>query len=292
VVPIGRPMSNIEIYILDEQLQPVPVGVAGELHIGGVGLARGYLNRADLTEQKFIPDPFRHGTPARLYKTGDRARYLPDGNIEFLGRMDQQVKVRGFRIELGEIETVLLQSPLVRECAVLAREDVAGDKRLVAYVVPRQGCDLSPAELRSFLREKLPEYMVPAHVVMLQALPLTPNGKVDRQALPAPRRRSPELGEEFAPPHTRIEEVLASIWCQILGVDTLGTNENFFEAGGHSLLATQLVSRIRDAFQVELPLRTIFESPTIAELATKIEALFPDPSPGADIPGELQNWMN
>jgi acyl carrier protein len=269
-------MSNVQVYVLDAELQPVPVGVPGELHIGGVGLARGYLNRPELTEQRFIRSPFSGDLEARLYKTGDLVRYLSDGNIEFLGRMDQQVKVRGFRIELGEIEIALAQSPLVDSCAVLAREDLPGDKRLVAYVVPARGSEVNPGDLRSFLRESLPEYMVPSNFVALESLPLTPNGKVDRKALPPPRRRRAELRDDLMPPRNRIEQVLVTIWSQILGIDKLALDDNFFEVGGHSLLATQLVSRLRDAFQVELPLRTIFEAPTIAELAPRVGAMVPD----------------
>ncbi|MGB8690508.1 MAG: amino acid adenylation domain-containing protein [Microcoleus sp.] len=270
IIPIGRPIANTQLYILDSDLQPVPIGVPGELHIGGIGLARGYLNRPDLTDEKFIPNPFSNEPGSRLYKTGDLARYLPDGNIEYLGRIDNQVKIRGFRIELGEIEAVLSQHPDVRETVVIARKNVTGDKQLVAYVVCHQQPSPAISDLRRFLKEKLPEYMVPGAFVVLEALPLTPNGKVDRRALPAPEKRS-ELEESFVAPRTPIEEILASIWGNILSIDSVGVSDNFFELGGHSLLATQVISRVRDTLAVELPLRSLFEAPTIAEFALRVE---------------------
>ncbi len=267
---IGRPIANTQIYLLDACLQPVPMGVPGELHIGGTGLARGYLNRPELTAERFIPNPFSSEPGARLYKTGDLVRYRPDGNLEFLGRIDHQVKIRGFRIELGEIETVLRKHPALKETMVMAREDTPGDRRLVAYVVPEE--EPSPAgELRRFLKEKLPEYMVPSAFVTLEALPLTPNGKVDRGALPSPDWTRPELERAFVAPRTPVEEVLSGIWAQVLGVERIGVHDNFFELGGHSLLAIQLVSRLREAFQVELPLRDLFETPTVADLAERID---------------------
>jgi acyl carrier protein len=230
-------------------------------------LARGYLNRPALTAEKFIENPFSDEPGARLYRTGDLARYLPDGNIEFLGRVDYQVKIRGFRIELGEIEAVLDQHPAVRKVVVLAREDTPGDKRLVAYLVPNQEQAHTASELRMFLKEKLPEYMVPSAFVTLDALPLTPIGKVDRRALPAPDRSRPELGGTFVAPRTSVEERLAGIWAQVLGLERVGIHDNFFELGGHSLLATRVISRTCDAFRVELPLRSLFEAPTVADLA-------------------------
>ncbi|MFQ5906231.1 MAG: amino acid adenylation domain-containing protein, partial [bacterium] len=283
--PIGRPIANTQIYILDANLQPVPIGVPGELHIGGHGLARGYLNRPDLAAEKFIPDPFSHEPRARLYKTGDLARYLPDGNIKFLGRLDHQVKIRAFRIELGEVETVLGQHPAIQETVVTVRKDIPGDKRLVAYVVLNQEQSRSTAcrtrtgtrprapttsELRCFLKEKLPDYMVPSAFVTLDALPLTPNGKVDRQGLPAPDRARPDLEGAYVAPRTPVEEMLAGIWTQVLGLEWIGVHDDFFELGGHSLLAMQVISRLRGAFQVELPLRCLFETPTVAELAQVI----------------------
>jgi acyl carrier protein len=237
------------------------------LYIGGVQVARGYLNRPELTTEKFIPDPFNEEPGARMYKTGDLARYLPDGNIEFLGRIDHQVKVRGFRIEPGEIEAVLGQHPGVRESVVLAREDEPGDRRLVAYVVPTTGEIPNVGELRRFLAEKLPDYMIPSSFVTLDALPLTPSGKVDRRALPAPDGARPELEETFAAPLTPIEQALAEIWCSLLKLERVGVHDNFFELGGHSLLATQVISRIRNLFQVEIPLRALFEAPTVAGIA-------------------------
>ena len=270
-LPLGRPLANTQIYLLDAHLQPVPIGVPGELHIGGAGLARGYLNRSDLTKDKFISNPFSDEPGERLYKTGDLARYLPDGNIEFLGRIDNQVKIRGFRIEVGEIEAVLAQHPSVQETVVIAREDVPGDKRLVAYVVSAQEPALTISELRSFLKEKLPDYMVPSAFVTLDALPLTPNGKLNRRALPAPDWTKRDREETFVAPRTLVEEVLAGIWSQVLGLEQPSIHDNFFELGGHSLLAVQVISRVRDAFGVELPLRYLFEAPTVSSLAEKIE---------------------
>ncbi|NMF63752.1 non-ribosomal peptide synthetase, partial [Brasilonema octagenarum] len=270
LVPIGRPIANTQIYILDKHLQPVPIGVSGELHIGGVGLARGYWNKPQLTQEKFISSPFEAGK--YLYKTGDLARYRSDGNIEYLGRIDHQVKIRGFRIELGEIEALLASHPDVWESVVMLREDEPGDKRLVAYVVPQIEQSPTVTELRQFLKAKLPEYMIPSAFVLLQSLPLTPNGKVDRHALPKPELDSTLL-EKFVAPRTPIEEMLAQIWAQVLKVEQVGIHNNFFELGGHSLLATQLVSRIRNIFKVELPLRSLFAAATVAQLAQEIEQL-------------------
>ncbi|MEH2130688.1 MAG: amino acid adenylation domain-containing protein [Nostoc sp.] len=269
-IPIGRPLSNTQIYILDSKLQPVPIGTAGELYIGGDGLARGYLNRPELTEEKFIPNPFEAGG-TKLYKTGDLARYLPDGNIEFIGRVDNQVKIRGFRIELGEIEALLSQHSDVQEAVVIAREDIPGDQRLVAYIVPNQQLDASAITLKRFLQEKLPHYMVPAVFVFLDSLPLTPNGKVDRRHLPACDRTRPDLQETFVPSCNPIEETLAVIWTELLALKQIGVNDNFFYLGGHSLIATQILSRVREVFQVELFFHHIFEKPTIAGLAELIQ---------------------
>ncbi|MGH7829760.1 MAG: phosphopantetheine-binding protein, partial [Candidatus Binatia bacterium] len=263
-------------------LHPVPIGVAGEIHIGGAGLARGYLNRPDLTAERFIPNPFSDEPGARVYKTGDLARYLPDGNIEFLGRIDHQVKIRGFRIELGEVEAALARHPAVGETVVLAREDTPGEKRLVAYVVPNPDLSPSTSELRSVLKEKLPEYMVPSAFVLLQSLPLTPNGKVDRKALPAPDQSRPEQETPFVPPRSWEQKTIAEIWAQVLKVHQVGSQDNFFDLGGHSLLATQIVSRIREAFAVELPLRSLFEAPTVSGLASVIEQAKKN---GAESPG-------
>jgi acyl-CoA synthetase (AMP-forming)/AMP-acid ligase II len=228
-IPIGRPLANREIYILDNYGNPVPVGVSGELYIGGAGLARGYLNRPELTAEKFVPNPFCQQAGARLYKTGDLARYLPDGNIEFLGRVDHQVKIRGFRIELGEIEAVIVQHPAVREAVVLAPEDAPGERRLVAYVVAEREPHPTTTDLRNFLKEKLPEHMVPASFVLLDALPLMPNGKVDRRALPAPDRARPQSEKSFVAPRDDLELQLTRIWEEVLGVRPIGVRDNFFE---------------------------------------------------------------
>jgi acyl carrier protein len=232
-------------------------------------VARGYLNRPDLTSERFVPDPFDPDPGARLYRTGDRGAFLGDGNLILSGRFDDQVKIRGYRVEPAEVEQALSRHPGVREAAVVAREDEPGQKRLVAYVV-RGEAALGPSDLRGFLKEKLPEYMVPSAFVTLEALPLTPNGKVDRKALPAPEGR-PELNEAHVAPRTPTEEVLAGIWAQVLGLDRVGVHDNFFELGGHSLLATQVVSRLRKAFQRELPIRWLFEAPTVAQLAARVD---------------------
>ena len=269
-VPIGRPIQNVQTYILDRNQQPVPIGVPGELHIGGDGLARGYLNHPDLTQAKFISNPLSNEPGLSLYKTGDKARYLPDGNIEYLGRIDNQVKIRGFRIELGEIETAISQHPSVKETVVIATENNTGNKQLVAYIVPQTEVAPSISDLRHFFKQKLPDYMIPAAFVMLDNLPLTQNGKVDRRALPSPELR-PELKLTFVAPRTPIEEMLASTWACVLGIEQVGVHENFFELGGHSLLATQVISRVRDTMSVELPLRSLFEAPTVATLAEHVE---------------------
>ncbi|HEX6046470.1 MAG TPA: amino acid adenylation domain-containing protein, partial [Pyrinomonadaceae bacterium] len=269
-VPIGRPVPNAQVYLLDRNLKPVPLGVTGELYIGGEGLARGYFQRPDATAAKFVPDRFSATAGGRLYQSGDLARYLADGRIEFVGRNDHQVKVRGFRIEVGEIEAVLLRQPAVREAIVIAREDVSGDKRLVAYVVAGEPAP-AISELRKALHEKLPEYMMPAAFVLLDSLPLTSSGKINRRALPAPEQATPSNGEPYVGPSTPTQERLAAIWTEILRLEQAGIHDNFFALGGHSLLATQMVLRVRDAFQIELPLRRLFESPTIAGLANEIE---------------------
>jgi amino acid adenylation domain-containing protein len=332
-VPLGHPLANTQIYILDSHLQPVPIGVSGEIYIGGDSLARGYLNQPELTSEKFIPNPFLKNskvissplnepafplnpTPPQpaapaplptcgeglgvgfygelsgfdirsqeseensvfLYKTGDLARYLPDGNIEFLGRIDHQVKIRGFRIELGEIETVLKQHPAVEQAVVVVREDVPDDKLLVAYLVlshqqaSREESTQSNliSDLRSFVKAKLSEYMMPSAFVILKTLPLTPNGKVNREKLPVPEQIRPELAGTFVAPRSSVEEVLAGIWAEAIGIEQVGIYDNFFELGGHSLLATQVISRLRDAFNVEFPLRQFFDSPTVADLAVAI----------------------
>ncbi|WP_414514278.1 non-ribosomal peptide synthetase [Nostoc sp. PCC 9305] len=267
---LGRPIANFQYYVLDTELKPVPVGVIGELHIGGVGLARGYLNQPELSEQKFIPNPFSHEEGARLYKTGDLVRYQSDGNLEFLGRSDHQLKIRGFRIELGEIEVALAQHPEVRETVLMGREDIPGDKRLVAYVVPVSKQAVSVNQLQNFLRQKLPEYMIPSAFVMLDELPLMPNKKVNRQALPAPTQARPELEEPFVAPRTLVEELIAGIWGEILNLEKVGVDDDFFELGGHSLLASQAIARMCEAFEMDIPQRTLFETPTVADLAAVI----------------------
>ncbi|MEO8433240.1 MAG: amino acid adenylation domain-containing protein, partial [Acidobacteriota bacterium] len=267
---IGRPISNKRVYILDRHLAPVPIGVTGDLFVAGAGVARGYLGRPELTAERFLSDPFRGGSE-RMYRTGDRGRHLPDGQVQFLGRLDDQVKVRGYRIELGEIEAALSKHPDILACAVAAREDPSGDRRLFGYVVLQDGGPVSPAELREFLKRTLPEFMIPSRFLFLEALPLTSNGKVDRRALPEPEVSRPELEDAFVAPRTPVEEVLAGIWREVLRIERIGVLDNFFDLGGHSLLAMQVISRARDAFQVELPLRALFESPTVALLAAAIE---------------------
>ncbi len=269
---IGKPIANHQVYILDKHQNPVPIGVAGELCIGGIGVARGYINRPELTAQSFIsnPYPLSQGGYERLYRTGDLARYLPDGNIEFLGRIDHQVKIRGVRIELGEIELVLMQHPAVFQNVVIVREDRPGDKRLAAYVVFHQGQSTTPSQLRSYLKEKLPDYMVPSTFVIMDALPLNPNGKIDRRALPVPELN---VTEDFVPPRTSTEKTLAMIWAEVLGREKVGIYDNFFELGGHSLLISQIISRIQDSFSVELSLHTLAEKPTVAQIAQIIDIL-------------------
>ncbi|MEH1822387.1 MAG: amino acid adenylation domain-containing protein [Nostoc sp.] len=262
--PIGRVIANTQIYILDSHLQPLPIGVAGELYIGGVAIARSYINSPELTAEKFIA---KDGN--RLYKTGDRGRYLADGNIEFLGRIDNQVKVRGFRIELGEIETVLAAHPQVKEAVVIPREDEPGNKRLVAYIVPKQHLDTS--DLLCYLKQKLPEYMLPSAFVKLLDVPLTPSGKIERRALPAPLSREiRNVSTDLIPPRTATEEVLAEIWSDVLRLEKVGIHDNFFALGGHSLSAMQVISRLRETFKVELPISCLFDYPTVVELDRQI----------------------
>ncbi|MGD2148346.1 MAG: non-ribosomal peptide synthetase, partial [Anaerolineae bacterium] len=279
-VTIGRPLSNVVAYILDGHLHPVPVGVTGELHIGGIGLARGYLNSPGLTAERFVPDPFCREPGSRLYKTGDQCRYLPDGRIVFLGREDHQVKVRGFRIELGAIETVLARHPALGQAITVAQETAedapsgrAGDKRLVAYVVPVSDPPPSVTELRSYLRQELPDYMIPSSFVVLDGLPLTPSGKVDLDALPAASSVRPDLLASYAPPHTPTEEGVAAIWRDVLGLEKVGRHDDFFELGGHSLLAMQVISRVRRAFRIEVSVRSLFEMPTVAEFAACVDGI-------------------
>lgn len=272
-IPIGRPMTNTCVYVLDSNLQPVPVGVAGELHIGGVSLARGYLNRPDLTAEKFIPNPFSSSENARLYKTGDLVRWLPDGNLEFLGRIDHQVKLRGFRVELGEIESVLAQHPSILQAVVTAWTNDDGEKSLVAYLVARDPENQpDPADLRPYLQEKLPDFMIPSFYIFLDEMPLSGSGKINRKALPDPKTLAVSVpAAAMVLPRTHTEEILVGIWSRILNLPTVSVTANFFEVGGHSLLATRVMSRIREVFQVELPIRILFESATLAELAEHID---------------------
>jgi non-ribosomal peptide synthetase component F/acyl carrier protein len=282
VAPIGRPLANTETYVLDAGLRPVPVGVTGELFIGGEALGRGYLHRPHLTAEKFIPHSFSARPGARLYRTGDKVRYRPDGNIEFIGRVDNQVKVRGYRIETGEIEAVLNRHALVDESVVVALGETAGEKQLIAYVVAGRDAgvaqggegELSIRELRRHLKEQLPDYMIPSAFVMLDGLPLMPSGKVDRKALPAPG--AVNASENYAAPRTPAEELMTGIWQEVLGVERLGIDDDFFESGGHSLLATQVSSRVRETFRTELSLRELFEKPTIRELTESVQASIPN----------------
>ena len=263
-VAISGPIADTQLYVLDEHLQPVPIGVPGELFIGGVGLARGYLNRPELTAERFLADPF--DADGRLYRTGDRVRYRVDGSLEFLGRLDHQVKLRGYRIELGEIEAVLATHPGVKQAVVLVREDVPGDQRLVAYLMADPEPDAG--ELRRLARSRLPEYMVPTAWVTLDAFPLTPNRKVDRQALPAPEGSGVVAsGAEYVAPSTPDEQALAGIWAEVLRLERIGVRDNFFDLGGHSLLAMQLFARIQKVFGKDLPLTTLFQAPTKRRLS-------------------------
>lgn len=272
-IPIGRPLGNRKIYILNKRGHPVPIGVPGELYIGGAGLARGYLNRPELTAEKFIPDPFSNESGARMYKTGDLVRSLADGNIEFLGRIDNQVKIRGFRIELGEIEAALTEHESVGQAVVTVREDGPGDKYLTAYVIPALDRSTATAGLGRYLRSKLPEYMLPRYMVELEAFPLLPNGKIDRKALPAPQRESATDHETHVPPRNPTEEVLVQIWADVLAVPQVGIYDDFFDLGGNSLLAVRLMAVIQQRFGVELPLQALFETPTVAWLADKLSTM-------------------
>ena len=270
-VPIGRPFANMQVYIVDSHLNPQPIGVPGEICVGGAGVARGYHGRPELTAEKFIPDPFGGEAGARMYRTGDKGKFLPDGNIEFMGRIDFQVKLRGFRIELGEIESGLARHPDIDHAVVIVREDTPGDKRLVAYYTLEREPAPGLSALKSFLLEKLPDYMIPNAFVRLEEIPLTPNGKVDRKALPKPDEKDFGAMESYVAPRNESEEKMAAVWAEVLGLEKVGVNNNFFDLGGHSLLATQLISRVRETFDLDIPLRSIFEHPTVAGLAEKIE---------------------
>ncbi len=304
--PIGKPIANTQIYLVDPFMQPVPIGVPGELLIGGHNVARGYLNRAELTAERFVQlsvvskqysvnsnqllntDLMNTDSLNTVYRTGDLARYRADGNIEYLGRIDQQVKIRGFRIEPGEIEAVLNEHEAVRETAVLAKPDASGHKRLIAYVVTQPGQTADPLTLRNFLKDRLPEYMVPAQVMLLDEMPLTPSGKINRRGLPEPDESARAVAQEFVAPGTAVEAVVAKVWREILSVERVGVNDNFFDLGGHSLLATQVVSRLKSSFKTNLPLRSLFESPTVAELAAEIVALEKQPGQAEKMASVLQ----
>ncbi|HYO53117.1 non-ribosomal peptide synthetase, partial [Archangium sp.] len=264
--PIGKPLPNVQTYVLDEGMNPVPVGVRGELYIGGEGLARGYLDRPELTAERFVPNPFSGKPGARLYRTGDGVRWSAAGELEFLGRADSQVKVRGFRVELGEMEVALAQHPAVREAVVVARESAPGDKQLVGYVVAQGEARPSKAELRTYLRERLPEYMVPSAFVVMEALPLTPNGKVDRRALPAPDEGHGS-DDTLVAPQTELERTVAAIWQEVLGLPKVGTNDRFFDLGGNSLLILKVQMKLSTALGIEVKLTKLFQYPTIASLA-------------------------
>jgi amino acid adenylation domain-containing protein len=271
---IGRPLPDLQVYLLDSHLQPVPIGVSGEMYVGGAGVARGYWQRDALTAERFIPHPFSPDAGARLYKTGDLARYLPDGNIEYLGRIDGQVNLRGFRIELGEIEATIGQCGEIRETVAIVREDIPGDRRIVAYVVPTAlDRDGTVTQLRALLKQKLPEYMVPNAFVVMDALPLTANGKVDRRALPIPDASRRDLAASYVAPTNPMETQIVQIWSEILKLDKIGIHDNFFESGGYSLLGIQVISRLRQSFGIDLALRVLFELPTVSELANRIATL-------------------
>jgi acyl-coenzyme A synthetase/AMP-(fatty) acid ligase/acyl carrier protein len=289
-IPIGRPVSGRRVYVLDTHDNLVPIGVSGELCIGGEGLARGYLNRAELTAEKFVPNPFDKDSESRLYRTGDRCRWLPDGTLEFRGRLDEQVKLRGYRIELGEIESVLDERPDVARSVVTLRQDLAGDERLVGYYVPTGKVQPDFAELSAYLKTKLPEYMVPTVLITLESLPLTPRGKLDREALPSPNIEQCVAGAEYVAPRTPIEELLVGIWQELLGSEMVGIHDNFFDLGGHSLLAVRIVTRVDRQCGVAIPVSAVFDSPSIAELASRIlnQSLEGDTTYG-DAAGDAQN---
>jgi amino acid adenylation domain-containing protein len=284
---VGRPLADLQVHILDERMQPAPVGLGGQMYVAGSGLARGYLNRPGLTAERFIPNPFS-ASGGRLYQTGDKARYREDGTIEYLGRVDQQVKIRGFRVELGEIEAALRAHAAVAQCVVIVREDNAEEKRIVAYVTPQPHQTLSVGELRECLKQQLPDYMLPAAFIAIDEIPLTQNGKLDVSALPEPDGERPKLEKEYVAPRTTVEEQLARIWARMLKIDKVGIHDNFFELGGHSLLATQVISQVREAFMVELSPRRLFEEPTIERLAILITQLRASRQ-NAD---EIDEWLN
>jgi hypothetical protein len=273
-VPIGRPLANVSIYLLDTSMEPVPIGTSGELYIGGAAVARGYFNQPPLTAERFLPDPFSDQPGARLYRTGDLAQFSATGELDFLGRMDYQVKIRGFRIELQEIERVLLEHHAIKDVVVTMHDDGKGDKRLAAYLTLQPGRSANAREMRNHLRERLPDYMSPSWFVVLDSLPLTSTGKINRQALPVPTDTNLAAEQEYVGPRSPAEEIVAAIFAELLQAERIGILDNFFECGGHSLLAVQLASRLRETFQVEVGLRAIFDDPTPAGVTA---ALFEDP---------------
>jgi acyl carrier protein len=273
-MPIGRPIPNIRIYVLDNALSLVAVGVVGELYIGGIGVGRGYLNDEQRTAQSFIPDPFCAEPDARLYKTGDLARYLADGTLEFLGRIDHQIKIRGLRIELGEIEMALKRHPSVMDLVVVARKGSTGDQRLVAYVVLHKDQSATTGnDLQNYLMQQLPAYMVPSVIVFLEALPLNSNGKIDRRNLPLPESSRPDFERQMVAPRNSLEEEVVATWSRVLGIEQISIYDDFFALGGDSLLATRVTSGLRTSLMVEIPLRSFFEAPTVAQLAEIIMRL-------------------
>ncbi|HEX2091286.1 MAG TPA: non-ribosomal peptide synthetase, partial [Longimicrobiaceae bacterium] len=276
-VPIGRPLPHARVYVLDTRGEPSPVGVPGELYVGGGGVSRGYLGLPDLTAERFVPDPYGPDAGARLYRTGDRVRWLPDGSLEFVGRVDQQVKIRGFRVELGEIESLLTAQEGIEDAVVVAREDRPGSLRLVAYVVPEPGVTLPVPELRAALKSELPPYMVPAAWVTMDALPLTRNGKVDRRSLPAPEAaQAGEEGVQRSAPQSEVERTIAEAWKEVLGVEEVGLDDNFFDLGGHSLLLARLRSRLEGKFPREVSVVVLFRYPTVRSLAEYLTRAEPE----------------
>jgi acyl-coenzyme A synthetase/AMP-(fatty) acid ligase/acyl carrier protein len=281
---IGEALGDMAVYVVDEQMRAVPEGVAGEMYVGGGGVARGYLNRAELTAERFVPDPFSGRAGGRLYRTGDLARRRANGELEYVGRVDEQVKIRGFRIELGEVAAGLREQEGVRECVVIAREEAGGEKRIVAYVVMEQGeREVSGGEMREELKKRLPEYMIPSAIVKMEELPLTRNGKVDRKALPEVAEGERGVRTSYVAPRTPVEEIIAAIFIEVLSIERVGILDNFFDLGGHSLLVTLVVSRLREAFHVELPLRAVFEAPTVADLSLAIAQSIMEEENGNDV---------
>jgi acyl-CoA synthetase (AMP-forming)/AMP-acid ligase II/acyl carrier protein len=286
-VPIGRSLANGSCYVLDGSREPTPVGVVGELYLGGEGVARGYLGKPEQTAERFVPHPYSKDGGERLYRTGDLVRWNGDGNLEFVGRIDDQVKIRGHRIEPGEVEAALRENPEIEEAAVVVREDVAGEKRLVGYVVWREGAGAEIKELRSYLKQRLPDYLLPSALVALERLPLTPNGKLDRKMLPVPERRREEVPD--LPSWTPMEEMLARVWGEVLRVERIGARDNCFELGGQSLMATSMISRVRSEIGIEMPLQSIFEAPTLEAFAERILARHLLSRPPTELPDPVRH---